>query len=197
MRSIVVLMLAGIAALLGGCQVTGYYSNGRYASSIYTDDIQPRKVYFPTVLKFPDDTMFFYPMSDDPPHADLNLTSIACYAQRDGALLVTASVRNQGSAIVPAIPLMTGDLGAFRIAAVVRTAGGAQERLDVVQTVPMTVARTVSFVLGPTLAPASEVVAIDVVVDPDRVVPDPLRDNNVLSWRGTMQSANPQCAVAR
>ena len=25
---------------------------------------------------------------------------------------------------------------------------------------------------------------IDVVADPDRVVPDPLRDNNVLSWRG-------------
>ena len=197
MRSMTVLMLAGTAALLSGCQFAGYYPNGRYASSMYTEDIPPRKVYFPTVLKFPDDTMFFYPASEDPPHADLNLTSIGCYVQGDGALLVTASVRNQGSAVVPAIPFMTGDLGAFRVAAVVRTAGGAQERVDAVQVLPMTVARTVSFVLGPTRARASEVVGIDVVVDPDRVVPDPLRDNNVLSWRGTMQGASPQCTVAR
>jgi hypothetical protein len=197
MRSLIVLMLAGTAALLGGCQATSYNANGRYASSIYTEDIPPRKVYFPIVLKFPDDTMFFYPMSDDPPHADLNLTAMGCYAQRDGALLVTARVRNQGSAIVPAIPFMTGDLGAFRVAAIVTTAGGAQEQVDVVQVVPMTVTGTVTFVLGPTRAPASEVVGIVVVVDPDRVVPDPLRDNNVLSWRGTMQAANAQCVVMR
>jgi hypothetical protein len=197
MRSMIVLMLAGMAALLSGCQFAGYYPNGRYSSSIYTDDIPPRKVYFPIVFKFPDDTMFFFPASEDPPHADLNLTAIGCYVQGDGALLVTAWVRNQGSAIVPAIPFMTGDLGAFRVAAVVRTAGGAQERLDVVQVVPMTVARTVSFVLGPTRTQASDVVGIDVVVDPDHVVPDPLRDNNVLSWRGTMQGAGPQCSVAR
>jgi len=197
MRSMNVLVLAGMAALLSGCQFAGYYPNDRYGSSMYTEDIPPRKVYFPIVLKFPDDTMFFFPASEDPPQADLNLTSIGCYVQGDGALLVTARVRNQGSAIVPAIPFMTGDLGAFRVAAVVRTAGGAQERLYVVQAVPVPVANTVSFVFGPTRARASEVVAVDVVVDPDHVVPDPLRDNNTLSWRGTLQGASPQCTVAR
>jgi hypothetical protein len=44
---------------------------------------------------------------------------------------------------------------------------------------------------------ANDVVAITVVVDPDRVVPDPQRDNNVLFWQGTMQASNPQCTVAR
>jgi hypothetical protein len=40
-------------------------------------------------------------------------------------------------------------------------------------------------------------VRIDVVADPDRIVPDPLRDNNVLSWTGTMQPTSPQCTVMR
>ena len=49
---------------------------------------------------------------------------------------------------------------------------------------------------NPDAGMASEVVRIDVVADPDRVVPDPLRDNNVLSWQGNMRPL-PDCSVDR
>jgi hypothetical protein len=88
-------------------------------------------------------------------------------------------------------------MGAFRVAAVVTTAGGARELIDVVQRLPLTVPDTTDLTLGPTTALANDVVAITVVVDPDRVVPDPQRDNNVLFWQGTMQASNPQCTVVR
>ena len=65
------------------------------------------------------------------------------------------------------------------------------------QRLPLTVPDTTDLTLGPTTASANDVVAITVVVDPDRVVPDPLRDNNVLFWQGTMQASNPQCTVVR
>jgi hypothetical protein len=51
--------------------------------------------------------------------------------------------------------------------------------------------------MSPLAVPASDIVRIDVEVDPDRVVPDPLRDNNVLTWQGTMQAADPRCSAAR
>lgn len=197
MRSLIVLTLAGLAGVLAGCQISGFYENGRQVTPIWTDDLPPRKVYPPIVLTYPDESMFFFPMSDDPPHSDLNLVSIGCDAKSDGSLVVTARVRNQGSAIVPVSPFYSGDIGAFRVSAVVTTAGGAREQLDARQMVPLTVTGTVNLALGPTRAQASEVVAIDVVVDPDHVVPDPLRDNNVLSWRGTMPAAYPQCTVVR
>ena len=37
---------------------------------------------------------------------------------------------------------------------------------------------------------------IDVEADPDRVVPDPLRDNNTLTWQGTMAAASPSRSMA-
>jgi hypothetical protein len=88
-------------------------------------------------------------------------------------------------------------MGAFRVAAVVTTAGGQREQVDVVQRIPLTVPDTTDLTLGPTLASANDIVAIDVIVDPEHVVPDPLRNNNTLSWRGTMQASNPQCTVLR
>ncbi len=197
MRSLIVLTLAGVAGVLAGCQFSGFYENGQPVTPIWSDDLPPHKVYPPMVLKYPDESMFFFPMSDDPPHADLNLLSIGCGWRSDGTLVVTARVRNQGSSIVPVAPLYSGDFGAFRVNAVVTTADGRSEQLDVRQMVPMTVTGTVDLTLGPTRAQAADVVGIDVVVDPDHIVPDPLRDNNVLSWRGAMVAPSPQCTVVR
>ena len=61
----------------------------------------------------------------------------------------------------------------------------------------VTVGGTTILALAPTRVPAGDIVRIDVVADPDRIVPDPLRDNNILSWTGTMQSTSPQCTVTR
>ncbi len=197
MRSLIVLLLAGVTGVLAGCQVSGFYESGRPVTPIWTDDLPPRKVYPPIVMTYPDETMFFFPMSDDPPHSDLNLLAIDCDRNSDGTLVVTARVRNQGSAIVPVAPFVSGDIGAFRVAAVVTTADGAREQVDARQMLPLTVSGTVNLALGPTRAQAADIVAIDVVVDPDHVVPDPLRDNNALSWRGTMVAPRAQCTVAR
>jgi hypothetical protein len=143
--------------------------------------------------------MFFYPTFDDnPPHADLKLNSMRCVADSDGRVVVAANVKNLGSNIVAATPLLSGDQrGAFRVGATVTTASGAREAVYATQYVPITVAGTVTLVLAPIGAPAGDIVRIDVEADPDRIVPDPLRDNNVLSWQGTMQAANPQCTVTR
>jgi hypothetical protein len=200
MRSLIALILAGMAGALAGCVNTGFYeSDGRTVTSPWSDSPTPHKIYFPYVLKYPDETDYLFPMwpgSDDPPHSDLNLAAIDC-EPRDGLLLINAHVRNQGSDVVPASPLLTGYLGAFRVAAVVTTVDGGQEVVDAVQRLPLTVPDTTDLRLGPTHARIDQIVAIDVVVDPDRVVPDPLRENNWLYWRGTMQAANPQCVVVR
>jgi hypothetical protein len=201
MRSLIALMLAAAASLLPGCVYTGFYEpNGAQVTSPWSDSGTPHKIYFPYVLKYPDQTDYFIPMwpgSDEPHHSDLNLAQIDCEAKKDGSLLINAHVRNEGVDVVPANPLLTGYLGAFRVAAVVTTTGGTRELVDVVQRAALTVPDTTDLTLGPTTASANDVVAITVVVDPDRVVPDPLRDNNVLFWQGTMQASNPQCTVVR
>jgi hypothetical protein len=198
MRSLIALMLAAAALLLSGCVYTGFYeADGRSVSSPFSDSPTPHPIYFQYVLKYPDESMFFFPFSDDPRRSDLNLAQIDCDAKKDGSLLINAHVRNEGGDVVPAIPLLIGYMGAFRVAAVVTTAGGTSELIDVVQRVPLTVPDTTDLTLGPTTASANDIVAITVVVDPDRVVPDPLRDNNVLFWQGTMQASNPQCTVVR
>ena len=200
MRTIVTLGMAIMAAGLAGCQITGAYHDAGYRTSgnPYTADIPPRPVYPQYVLTFPDDTMFFYPMyQDEPRNADLRLDSMSCVAGNDGHLIVAASVRNLGSNIVPAIPLLSGDRGAFRIGATVTTASGARESVYATQYVPLTLAGPVTLVLSPLGVPTGEIVRIDVEADPDRIVPDPLRDNNVLSWQGTMQPADPHCTVQR
>ena len=77
------------------------------------------------------------------------------------------------------------------------TVGGGQEELTGVQYVLVGVGKTVSVPLTSTRAKATDIVRIDVIVDPEHIVPDPLRDNNVLSWSGVMQSASPQCTAMR
>jgi hypothetical protein len=200
MRSIAKLGMVAVAATLAGCQFTGAYRDAQYAASAtaYTDEIRPRPVYVPYIISFPDNTMYFYPIYDDqPPHSDLKLNSMSCIAGNDGFVVVAANVKNLGSNIVPPIPLLSGDLGAFRIGATVTTASGVREQVYATQYVPLTVGATVTLVLSPLRAPAADIVRIDVEADPDRIVPDPLRDNNTLSWQGTMLAATPQCTAMR
>jgi hypothetical protein len=196
MRSIAQWGLIAAVTLLAGCQIRPYGENQRFSS--WSDaDIQPRVVRFPILLTFPDETMFFYPIYDSPPRADLNLRAISCTRRDDGTLVVTARVQNMGADIITNTALLTGDLGAFRVAAAVTTAGGAHEDVSTVQLVPLTVTSTVSLALNSTRVQAADVTRIDVVADPDRIVPDPVRENNRLSWEGRLDSAGAQCNVER
>jgi len=200
MRCIAMLGTAAVAAMLAGCQITGAYHDAGYRTSNnpYIADIPPRPVYPQYVLTFPDETMYFYPMyQDEPRHADLKLDSVRCVTDATGHVVVAANVKNLGSNIIPAIPLLSGDMGAFRVGATATTSRGLREQVYATQYVPLTVASTVTLVLSPLAAPAGDIVRIDVEVDPDRIVPDPLRDNNLLTWQGSMQAANPQCTVRR
>ena len=199
MRSIAKFGIIVAAAMLAGCQFTGAYRDAWYAESAtaYTDEIKPRPVYVPYIIGIPDDTMYFYPIFDDqPPHADLKLNSMSCVAGSEGFVVVAANVKNLGSKVVAPIPLLSGDLGAFRIGATVTTVSGAREQVYATDFVPLTVGGVVTLVLSPIRAPAGDIVRIDVEADPDRVVPDPLRDNNILSWQGSMRAA-PDCATFR
>ncbi len=196
MRSTALWCLFAAATLLAGCQINPYGENQRF--STWSDaDIQPRVVRFPILLSFPDETMYFYPIYDSVPRADLNLRAISCARQDDGTLVVTARVQNMGADIVTNTALLTGDVAAFRVAAIVTSANGAREEVSTAQIVPLTVAATVSLAMNPTLIQASDVTRIDVVADPDRIVPDPFRENNVLSWQGRMEAVGSQCSVER
>lgn len=196
MRSIAFWSLFAASTLLAGCQINPYGENQRF--SIWSDaDIQPRVVRFPILLSFPDETMYFYPIYDNPARSDLNLRAISCARQDDGTLVVTARVQNMGADIITNTPLLTGDVAAFRVAAVVTSANGAREEVSTAQIVPLTVAATVSLAMNATRTQAADVTRIDVVADPDRIVPDPSRENNVLTWQGRMDSAGPQCRAER
>jgi hypothetical protein len=189
-----------VVAMLAGCQITGAYHDAGYRNSTnpYIADIPPRPVYPQYVLTFPDETMYFYPMyQDEPRHADLKIEGMRCVTDSTGHVVVAANVKNLGSNIIPAIPLLSGDMGAFRVGATVTTSRGAHEQVYATQIIPLTVASAATLVTSPLATPASDIVRIDVEVDPDRIVPDPLRDNNVLSWEGTMQAADPQCTARR
>ena len=83
------------------------------------------------------------------------------------------------------------------MSATVTTAAGAQEHVEAVRYARLNVASAAVLTLNATSAPAADVTQIDVVVDPDRIVPDPVRDNNVLSWHGAIDGTNPQCEVRR
>jgi hypothetical protein len=196
MRSTVRWGLFAAATLLAGCQINPYGENQRFTT--WSDaDIQPRTVRFPILLSFPDETMYFYPIYDNVPRADLNLRAISCARQDDGTLVVTARVQNMGADIITNTPLLTGEVAAFRVSAIVTTADGAREDVSAAQIVPLTVASTVTLAMNSTRAQASDVTRIDVVADPDRIVPDPVRENNILSWQGRMDGAGAQCNVER
>jgi hypothetical protein len=199
MRSMLTLGLAAFTALLAGCccQVVGYAGNPNFSDPFQNDLIGPTIPNFPVVLNFPDETMYFFPIFDDRRSSDLVLLGMRCDADDYGHLYVTARVENLGSSPITPNPFTSGELSGLRVAAFVTTASGAQERVDGTSMLPLTVAGTIDLPLLPTRVLASDVVRIDVVADPDRVVPDPLRDNNVLSWEGAMRANAADCKIER
>jgi hypothetical protein len=196
MRSIAQWGLIAAATLLAGCQINPYGQSQRFTTWSDTD-MQVRPIRFPTMLTFPDETMYFFPIYETAPRADLNLRAMSCTRLDDGTLVVTARVQNMGADIIANTALLTGDVGAFRIGATVTTASGAREDVTTLQIVPLRIASTVTLAMNPTRVQASDVTRIDVVADPDRIVPDPIRANNNLSWVGRLDSADAQCSVER
>jgi len=188
-------LIAAVAAL-AGCQSLPYGGEGRFSTTVY-DEVPVRPIRFPTKLTYPDNTMFGFAIYDDDPRADLKLESISCRRGDDGRLVVLASVRNMGADDIYRVPFFTGDMAAFRVAATVTTAAGTQERFEAVRYLRLNVASNAVLTLNSTMIAAADVTRIDVVADPDRVVADPIRDNNVLSWRGAIDGASPRCDVRR
>lgn len=198
MRWIMTVGLVALAALAGGCQVVGYAGNPNFDDPFRNDLIGPTTPPFPMVLYFPDDTMYFFPTyGDGRPRSDLDLLGMRCLADGDGHLLMSAFLENQGPSPIAPNWFSVGRASAVRVAAVVTTRDGARERVDASSMQPLTAAGIINVAMPPTQARAPDVVRIDMVADPDRVVPDPLRDNNVLSWQGTMQPGAVQCTVDR
>lgn len=195
MRSIARMGLIAAVAGLAGC-VSLPYGGDRFSPTVY-DEIPARPVRFPVKLTFPDNTMFGFPIYDEDQRSDLKLSSISCRRGDDGRLVVLASVRNMGADDIYRVPFFTGDMAAFRVAATVTTASGAQERFEAVRYLRLNVASDTVLALNSVLIPASDIRRIEVVADPDRIVPDPIRDNNVLFWQGAIDAANPQCDVRR
>ncbi|HVP88798.1 MAG TPA: hypothetical protein VMU79_12045 [Casimicrobiaceae bacterium] len=198
MRSILTLILVALTALLTGCccRVIGYEGNPNFSDPFQNDLIGPTTPNFPIALNFPDETMFFFPMYDDRRSSDLAVVAMQCSRAGDG-VVVTARVENLGSSPIAPEPFRSGELSALRVSAIVTTANGARERLDGASMLPLTVSGTLDMSMGPTLAAASDIVRIDVIADPARIVPDPLRDNNVLSWQGSLRPDAPDCKIER
>jgi hypothetical protein len=195
MRKIAGIGLIAAIGALAGCQMLPY-DGDRFSTTVY-DEIPPRPIHFPTKITYPDYTMFGIPIYDEDPRSDLKLDSISCHRGDDGRLVVVANVHNMGADDIYRVPFFTGDMAAFRVAATVTTAAGAQERFEAVRYLRLNVAANAVLALNTKVIPAAQVTRIDVVADPDRVVPDPIRDNNVLTWQGTLDGSNPQCDVQR
>jgi hypothetical protein len=152
MRSIAHWGLVAVAVVLAGCQINPYGENQRIRFATWSDaDLQPRAVRFPTVLTFPDETMYFYPIYDNPPRADLNLRAISCTTLGDGTLLLIARVQNMGADVVTNTTL--GDFASFRVLATVTNANGLREDVSTAQVAPLPVASTVSLAVNPTRIP--------------------------------------------
>jgi hypothetical protein len=199
MRLLVVGLLS-TAALLAGCQITPPAEN-KFSSPIFTDfsDVMvwQDRDRPPYIMSYPDETMFFYPIYGRPFRSDLNLRSMSCSRAKDGTLVVSVRVQNMGADIVPAREQLFGDVASFRVVALVTWAGGAQQEVSSSLPITMGVSATFSMDLARTRYFAQDVQRIDVVVDPDQVVPDPVRYNNRLSWQGTMNGDSPSCDVVR
>jgi hypothetical protein len=195
MRSIVTLGLAALAALVAGCQAVGYAGNPNFDDPFVNDTIGARPYNFPIVLNFPDDTMYFFPIYDGAPRSDLELLAIRCTQLPDGHVVVSATIENQGSSPIAPDWFRSGELDAIRVATFVTRVDGGRERVDATTMIPMTVAGKTTLSMTP-FTYANDVARLDVIADPNRVVPDPLRVNNVLSWQGDLRAA-PDCAVTR
>jgi len=146
---------------------------------------------------YPDRTQFFLPLEDVPLRSDLNLRQIRCDRLPNGNLAVYASVMNQGADIIATQELVSGDRGSFRVVATLTGADGSREVIEapVIRAMPVSANADVRL-RGMRMATA-QITGIDVVVDPDKVVPDALRLNNRLQWKGTLDADAPQCTVAR
>jgi len=201
MRTLVMAALAGAVALSAGCTITPAYQQNVFTSPIFTNfsDVASAENRWPPpyVLSYPDDTMLFYRIWEYHPRADLNLRAISCSRTSDGALLVTARVQNMGADIVPSVPNLNGDMASFRISAIVTWVDGTQQEVEAWVPIPMALTGTVDQRLSRTKYLFNDVRRIVVVADPDRMVPDPVRLNNVLVWQGTMSGDNPNCDVVR
>jgi hypothetical protein len=146
---------------------------------------------------YPDRTHFGFAPEDIPLRSDLNLWQIQCDVLPNGGLAVHASVVNEGRDIIATQELMSGDRGSFRVVATLTGADGATEVIEapVFRAMPVTAVADVR--LRGVRMPTAQITGIDVVADPDKVVPDPIRLNNRLQWKGTLDPASPQCTVAR
>jgi hypothetical protein len=189
------------AALVAGCQIDPSYRETKFSSPIFTTDwdvlAQRDRDRPPYIMSYPDDTMFFYPIHDRPLYSDLNLRAIRCSKASDNTLVVSARFTNMGADIIPPREQLYGDFSSFRVLAHVTWSGGGTEDVYGSLRIPMGVSATFNLDLNRTHYFFNDVQAIDVVLDPDQVVPDPVRTNNVLSWRGTMNPDSPSCDVVR
>src|SRR4051812_39144343 len=148
-------------------------------------------------LMYPDTTNWFYPEQDIPLRSDLSVKRISCGLRPDGTLTLTADVDNLGADIIARKELLTGDMAAFRISARFTGADGSSEVVDGVQFAAMTVTDSTSIAVRRVRMPIDSIVRIDVIADPDRVVPDPQRQNNSLSWSGKLNPTAPVCTITR
>jgi hypothetical protein len=193
-------LLLSTAAMLAGCQIVPSMDQN-YSSPVFNNfsDVATwqERDRPPYILSYPDQTMFFYPIYGQAPRSDLNLRSISCSKASDGTLIVSVKVQNMGYEIIPPREQLYGEVGSFRVVARVTWNGGAQQDVYSNLPIPMGVAATFSMDLAKTRYFAKDVQRIDVLVDPDQVVPDPVRENNALTWRGTMNGDNPSCDVVR
>jgi len=200
MRLLAAMGLLSAATMLAGCQINPS-PDTRFSSPVFNDfsDLMTwqERDRPPYVLSYPDETMFFYPIYGKPPRSDLSLRSMSCSRASDGTLVVSVKVQNLGAEIIPTREQLWGDVAAFRVVARVTWAGGAEQVVSSSLPIPMGVSATFSMDLARTRYFVKDVERIDVLVDPDQVVPDPVRLNNALSWRGTMNADNPNCDVAR
>ncbi len=199
MRALVVMGLVA-TAVLAGCQANPP-ADTRFSSPIFTDssDVMGYRDEdrAPYLLTYPDETMFFFPIYSHPRRTDLSLRAISCRKASDGTLVVSARVQNLGADIVVTREQLWGDVGSFRVVARVTWMGGLQQDVYANMPIAMAVSGVVNLDLGRTHYFAKDVTQIDVLVDPDRIIPDPVRLNNALRWSGTMNPDAPNCDVAR
>jgi hypothetical protein len=200
MRLLAAMGLLTATAILAGCQINPS-PESRFSSPIFNDfgDAMTwqERDRPPYVLSYPDETMFFYPIYGRPPRADLNLRAMSCSKASDGTLVVSVRVQNLGADIIPPREQLWGEVGSFRVVARVTWAGGTQQEVTSNLPIPMGVLATFDMDLAKTRYFAKDVQRIDVLVDPDQIVPDPVRQNNALTWQGQMNGENPSCDVVR
>lgn len=201
MRSLVATVMLGAVALLAGCAAPPAYQQNVFTSPFFTNyaDVASEENRWPPpyTLSYPDETMFFYRIWPYHPRADLILRAMSCSRTSDGALVVTARVQNMGADMVPGVPNLNGDIASFRISAIVTWVDGTQQEVEAWVPVGLAVTGTIDQRLSRTRYVFNDVRRIVVLADPDRMVPDPVRLNNVLVWEGTMSGDNPSCDVVR